>query len=257
MNLKTHIAVFPLDIFFGCIKFLMFFMTVIVFLVHHSLISCFSMNEERKQNYFLNSIKIYSTILQKILNITVESKLNGKEIKGSLIVSNHLSYVDVLILFSQYPSLFITSIEIRDTFMLGQIAKFSGCFFVERRKKLLTIEMREKEINDMKRKLEHGFNVFLFPEGTSSDGSSVLPFKAHFFQLAESGIPVQPVCLKYKGESIDVVPWYGSMTFADHLFKVCLLRSIEAEIVQLPEIKGDNKLQISETAYHQICECYG
>ena len=54
--------------------------------------------------------------------------------QGHLVVSNHLSYVDVLVIASLAPSVFVTSIELRNTLLLGQLARLSGSLFVERRK---------------------------------------------------------------------------------------------------------------------------
>src|SRR5690606_25499972 len=178
-------------------------------------------------------------------------------IKQKLIVSNHMSYLDVIILFAYYPSLFITSVEIKNTFLLGRICKLAGCFFVERRRAYRSMETKNLELQDMKQKFAQGFNVFLFPEGTSSDGSGILPFKGTFFQLAvDTETKVQPMCLKYTGSNAHIPPWYGDMTFPDHLFKLCLQREINAKLIILDEVEGNEKMALAKQTQEMISDVY-
>lgn len=240
------------------LKFLSMLAMIFLFLIHHSLLKLLVFDENRRCHFYLKSIAAYAKITQMILNMKIKYKnfLDKKE--SSLIVVNHLSYVDILILASRYPSLFVTSTEIKETPVLGWITDLAGCFFVERRKSKIILGTKENELRLMKEKIEHGFSILLFPEGTSSDGSRVLPFKATFFQLASDlNIPVRPITLKYLGESGKVVPWYGSMTFIDHLFKVCFSEKIEAEITELDPILSCNKFELSTKSYEAISECYG
>lgn len=215
----------------------------------------------RWEEFFLSFAKknlvLYCRMAQKILNIKVNfEKSTGGSTPG-LIVANHLSYVDVLILGSSHPALFITSQEIRETFLLGKICELAGCFFVERRREKMTPGTKATEMAIMRKHLGHGHSVFLFPEGTSSDGSTVLPFKATFFQLAVDGkLSISPVVLNYLGESQKFVPWYGSMTFADHLFKLCTLKKIEVSVKELAFIQGENKFELAEQTCQLIRQNY-
>lgn len=229
-----------------------------LFVIHHTLVSLFIWNEKSRLKYYLRSISMTSKMALRILNVRVAYEGVRGEVNQKLLVANHLSYLDVLILFAEYPSLFITSTEIRDTFLLGRICKLAGCFFVERRKQKHTPETKISELNNMKEKLSEGFSVFLFPEGTSSDGSGVLPFKGTFFQMAvDAGIDVQPLCLKYTGENKDVAPWYGDMTFPDHLFGLCRQKEIHAKVVSLPSLRGTSKMQLAGESFAMISEAYG
>jgi 1-acyl-sn-glycerol-3-phosphate acyltransferase len=159
-------------------------------------------------------------------------------------------------------------VEIRDTFLLGRITKLAGCFFVERRKVRRNADVIRQELESMKDTLNSGMNVFLFPEGTSSSGEGVLPFKNTFFQTAiDCQVPVLPLCLKYtevNGEKFnrdnaDIVCWYGDMTFPDHLFKVCLQKSITVTLVELPEMNPadyESRFAMADEAYRRINETY-
>lgn len=158
-----------------------------------------------------------------------------------LIVANHLSYLDILVLFSSFPCRFITSVEVRDTPFLGWLCRCAGCLFVERR------EPRRigSEVRAVASTLEGEEALVLFPEGTSGNGERVLPFKTSFLQCAiEAGATVAPVCLVYEsidGRSVDSanrddVYWYGDMSFFPHLKRVMRLRRVEIGLHYLDAI---------------------
>lgn len=159
-----------------------------------------------------------------------------------LIVSNHLSYIDVLVIASLMPSVFITSVELQHTLLLGSLARLGGSLFVERRKP----SGLKKEIEAITRVLGQGFSVVLFPEGTTSNGERVLPFKNSLFDAAaRARADILPLCLRYVGvnggrltpHNRDTVYYYGGTTFPQHLPKLLRLKSIDVEVVPLPSIK--------------------
>ena len=124
---------------------------------------------------------------------------------------------------------------------MGQITVLGGCLYVERRNP----RGLPKELKTMKKFFDKGFTVCVFPEGTSSNGLSVLPFKKSLFQIAlETKAPIQPIVLNYtkiNGEPFsesnnDFVCWYGEMNFFKHFFNLLKLKSIEAELKVLPLI---------------------
>lgn len=241
----------------GLVKYALFATIILLFIVHHTIAGLVIWNQKLKLRYFLWSISQTAKLCLKVLNVRVTREGARGEVKQRLIVANHLSYLDVLILFAFYPSLFVTSVEIKETFLLGRICKLAGCFFVERRKSKRSIETKNNELNEMKEKFSLGYNIFLFPEGTSSDGSGVLPFKGTFFQLAvDTATKVQPMCLKYTGDNRDIPPWYGDMTFPDHLFKLCLQREITAHLTILEEVEGTEKMALAKKTQELISEAY-
>jgi 1-acyl-sn-glycerol-3-phosphate acyltransferase len=238
------------------IKFILFLSLMFIFVIHHELIK-FSRKGDDLTDYYLQSISNYARIALKILNVSTEFD-NYEAIKKRLIVANHLSYLDVLVLFEAYPSLFITSVEMGNFPVLGRITRLAGCFYVERRKSLLTPERAKLEIETMTKELELGRNVFLFPEGTSTDGSGVLPFKAAIFQLAiDTKTPVVPLCLEY--EELDSVPWHGEMTFLGHLFKLCLKEEVHARVTQLTErcAVGKDRFGLAKECREAVALVYG
>lgn len=181
----------------------------------------------------------------------------------SLIVSNHLGFWDVLVLSSLFSPRFVTSYEVRDSFLIGRLAKFAGCIFVERRNRS-TVQQNVEEISAC---LKRGENVVVFPEATSTDGSSVLPFKRSLFQAAiEAGRPVLPICLNYR--SIDDMPvskenrdelfYYGDHTFFSQLIKIASRRDIVVELVVLDSLPARNAQSPADLAVnaHQLISNY-
>ncbi len=161
--------------------------------------------------------------------------LQGSGLHGYLLAGNHLSYLDVLVISSQVPGCFVTSVEIKETPGLGQICQVAGCLFVERRNKHnITLEIKE-----ICEGLSSGLNVIIFPEATSTNGEQVLRFRKPLFLAAVlSERPCLPVALSYRAiqndpvtvENRDLICWYGDMDFLPHLWKLSGLGSIEAHL---------------------------
>ncbi len=188
--------------------------------------------------------------------------------KNYLFVSNHMSYLDVLIFSSKIPSVFVTSVDMGEVFFLGTLAEMGGSIFVERR----TRQRVERDLSTMTETLRRGFNIVIFPEGTSTDGQKLLPFKKSLLMSAvDSGRDILPVAMKYM--SIDGVPfskanadtvcWYGDMTFADHLMGLWKHKSIKVQLQFLPPIETKNvadgeriRTELAEKAWLAIQDAY-
>ncbi len=162
--------------------------------------------------------------------------------EGRLIVSNHLSYIDVLVLSALAPAVFVTSVELKNTALLGTLARVSGSIFVERRKP----SGLKREIEDIALALGQGLDVALFPEGTTSNGDRVQPFKNSLFDAAVlTRANIVPVCFHYTRvndervtpENRDLVFYYGGVSFLKHLVRFLSLRSIDVEVIILKAIR--------------------
>ncbi len=180
------------------------------------------------------------------------------------IVANHLSYLDALFISSTIPSLFVTSVEIGSDGFLGWLCRLGRCILVERR----SIWNLKSEVAEIQRSLSDGFNVVVFPEATTTDGTKMLPFKSSLLQAAvNAGADVLPICINYRKDNgkktsiarRDSIFWYGDMTFTPHLFQLLRLRSVsvELQIVDvLPFEKGVGRKQITGEAYKMIHQNY-
>ena len=172
---------------------------------------------------------------------------------GRLIVSNHVSYIDVLVLASLMPAVFITSVELGSTPVLGLLARCGGSLFVERRK----VAGLKKEIHTIAKTLADGFSAALFPEGTTSNGERVQLFKNSLFTAAVAAkVEILPICLRYtkvndravtRGTR-DSVFYYGGMPFFQQFGKLLRLRSVDVEVLSLKSIKVTEQASRKELA---------
>ena len=159
--------------------------------------------------------------------------------RPTLFVCNHATYLDIVTLGATLPASFVAKSEVAGWPFFGLLAKLQRSVFVDRRPRS-TAGQRDA----MQMRLESGDNLILFPEGTSSDGTRVLPFKSALFSVAErevNGEPlvVQPVSIAYS--AIDGLPtgrahmpriaWYGDMGMAGHIWNALGLGRISVDIV--------------------------
>lgn len=188
----------------------------------------------------------------------------GKGQKNFLLISNHLSYLDIIAILPIFPCSFITSIEIKNTPVLGQITLLAGCLFVERRNRFNI----GKEIAAISNALKDGLNVAVFPEATSTNGERVIRFKRPLFQAAiDAQVPLQMIAVNYthiNGQKVtvgnrDLVCWYGDMKFFPHLWQVVRQQEIRVELTWagyqdiLPESTPES---LATTAYQSISHKY-
>ncbi len=185
--------------------------------------------------------------------------------KGSLIIGNHMSYLDILIYASHFQTLFVTSTDMKARPFLGQITQLGGCLYVNRRNPKSLV----KEIKDIKKYFDYGSSVTIFPEGTSSDGSSVLPFKKSLFQIALlTKCPIQPVTLcynkidgeKFSSLNCDKVCWYGDhLPFFPHLISLLRLKTVEATMSVLDTVdpsKFEDRKTLCEFTHQNVSNEY-
>lgn len=213
----------------------------------------------------IQQVSFYSKLLLRVLGIKTDFK-NLEHLKGEenyLIVSNHLSYLDVLVLASKIPSCFVTSLEIKQTPFLGQLTSLAGCLFVDRKNR----SGLKGEINELRDALNSGLNVIVFPEATSTDGSEVLRFKRPLFESSvATGKAILPITINYQlisgqGVSVhnrDVVCWYGDMGFFPHFLTFLEQSEVQVEIVIndafLPEFFPTQELALK--SHQVVASCF-
>jgi len=205
----------------------------------------------------------------RVLGIRVHARrLKRKGLRkrrtNHLIISNHLSYVDILVIASLMPSVFITSVELKQTFPLGLFAWLGGCLFVERRSRAGL----KREIEEIEKVLVQGTSVALFPEGTTSNGDTVRPFKNSLITAAiTTGASLLPVCIRYRAANgcpvdptnRDSLYYYGGTTFFQHLPRLLALRSIDVDCVVLRPIAAhqhQSRKDLASRAHQMISSVY-
>ncbi len=138
-------------------------------------------------------------------------------------VSNHISWLDVVVLGAQAPVTFVAKSEVAGWPLLGFLARRSGTLFVARGSLRATAGL----VQAVAGRLDLGEQVMVFPEGTTTLGETVLPFSSAVFQaVSGSGAPIQPVALRYLGEAAQQAPFIGDDAFLPHLMRVLGLDSV-------------------------------
>jgi lyso-ornithine lipid O-acyltransferase len=160
-----------------------------------------------------------------------------------LIVCNHLSYLDVIIIATQAPLVFVSKSDVRKWPVIGLLLKSAGTILADRTRRSSAPETSAEIL----RALENGLPVVFFPEGTSSDGSSVLPFKPALLQIAlDTQKPITPAAISYQaptGNLKNDVCYWGTHTFATHLFRLAKIRHLTATLAigNAPPLPDDRK----------------
>lgn len=254
-------------IIIGSLKLIGFFMTVILFFITMTpLYLIYKLNPYRMRPVLARGLQIYCKLGLIIFNVKIINKLeldNLQDSGPSFYVSNHLSYLDVVIYGSIKPFCFVTSQEMREVPFLGQLCEVAACAFVERRSK----KNLSREVSDLTETLKNNGNIFVFPEGTSTNGEEVIRFRRPLFRSAiDAGVKVRPFTLNYLrfGDRVinegnrDLVCWYDDMTFLDHLIKLLRVRSIKVEIIPHAALSTQKAeiTELSERAHYIVSKDY-
>jgi lyso-ornithine lipid O-acyltransferase len=132
----------------------------------------------------------------------------------ALLVSNHLSYLDPIVLAALVDCVPISKSDLASWPLFGVAARKTGVIFVERS----SPQSRMAVIREAEQVLRDGGIVLNFPEGTTTDGSTVLRFRKGLFGIAQAmGLPVVPVGLSYEPREL---AWIGDDTFVPHYLRL-------------------------------------
>jgi 1-acyl-sn-glycerol-3-phosphate acyltransferase len=191
------------------------------------------------------------------LNLTVER--SGPPPRVGVLVANHVSYLDILVLGAAGPLVFVAKRQTRGWPVFGPLIRAAGTVFVER-----------ERAHDLPRVLAElaatgaegsgGVTVAFFPEGTSTDGSVVLPFRPALLAPAVAGgQPVTPAWVGYTldtgdGTAADEVCWWGDMEFSPHLLNLFSKKAIHARVAYAPpEPPGDDRKELARRLHARVC----
>ena len=195
----------------------------------------------KRRHYYAHTVSLVSRLSLMLMRFKINFINAPDPSKHYLFVGNHLGMLDVLIIAAKCPTLFITSVEMRDTPGLGLLSEAGGCLYTERRDRTNI----RNEMLEIRQALEQGFNVTLYPEGTSTNGQGMLPLKKTLMTAAAgTGVPIKPMVLNYRkvngqpmsGKWRDYLCWYGDLTFWDSLFNIFTLDRIDADLEFLEEV---------------------
>jgi 1-acyl-sn-glycerol-3-phosphate acyltransferase len=149
---------------------------------------------------------------------------------SGLLVSNHLSYMDILVLLSLAPAVFVSKREVKSWPVMGLMAQLGGTLFIDRQRRTHVGEVN----GEIQTALDDGALVIIFPEGTSWDGKTILPFKSPLLEPAtRQKYPLAIDYLEYAladGDAGAEVCYWGDVMFFPHLLNLLSKRSVHASV---------------------------
>lgn len=164
----------------------------------------------------------------RVFSVRYESV--GAAPQTGLLVSNHLSYLDILVLVSLTPAVFVSKSEVKNWPVFGWFASLAGTLFVDRTRRSDVTRMNAL----ISKALADGNVVVLFPEGTSWNGSEILPFKSSLLEpIVGAKHPLAVGHLRYAladGDAANDVCYWGDATFFPHLVKLMTKRVVQARV---------------------------
>jgi 1-acyl-sn-glycerol-3-phosphate acyltransferase len=195
----------------------------------------------------------YSRFLCNLFGVHII--VTGTPVRGGvLMVANHTSYLDIIVLGGTTPVSFVAKSEVSTWPFFGLMARLYETVFVERSRRSQAGVARDQ----LRERLQEGDALVLFPEGTSNDGNRVLPFKSALMGATEAVIgtdtdgqvrrvPVQPVSIAYTGyygmpmgrENRPLFAWYGDMDLVPHLWEAVTSGPIDVTIEFHPPMTVD------------------
>ncbi len=206
--------------------------------------------------------KIWHRGMCAIIGLKVEVRGKPVHDKQLIYVSNHLSYLDIPVVGSVLKASFIGKDDIASWPIVGHLAKAQQTAFISR-----TATNAKKVANALDVMIAEGKSLILFPEGTSSTGESVLPFKSSLFSISQpKGLPpiaIQPFIIDLidvEGKTItpqsrDYYAWYADMEFAPHIWIFMQTKGAKVRLTFLDVITptpAQDRKELCKIVEHQI-----
>jgi 1-acyl-sn-glycerol-3-phosphate acyltransferase len=181
--------------------------------------------------------------------------ISGDVPRGGLIACNHLGYVDILVIGSVSSAIFVAKSDVRGWPIFGWLASRAGTIFVSRSAPAQVAS----QLGQMQQPLKEGRPVVLFPEGTSSGGASVLPFRSSLFEsVIVVGSHITPAAIAYDlegdGSVEDEIAYWGNHVLLPHLINLLSKKSFTAHLrfgaarKPIPDRKEEARLLHSEVS---------
>ncbi|WP_298293523.1 lysophospholipid acyltransferase family protein [Thiomonas sp.] len=180
----------------------------------------------------------------------IELHVSGTPLTSpSLVVANHVSWLDIFAINAVQPVRFVSKAEAARWPLIGPLVQGVGTLFIERQRAQDVVRV----IHQMAQCLQQGDHVGVFPEGTTSTGLDVLPFHANLFQAACSSqgtTPVQPVLVFYADRASQrycrAAAYVGDETMVGSLWRICAAPRLRVELHYLPPLQSTNRRTLAE-----------
>lgn len=179
--------------------------------------------------------------------------------RHTLVVSNHVSWLDIFVINALQPCHFVAKSDIRDWPLLGYLCARAGTIFISRGSPR---DVR-KTFKNLVVSIEAGERVAFFPEGTTAPQGTLLPFHANLFEAAiDAGVPIQPLALRYvtaAGTLYAGVDYIGDTSFAESMMAILRGPQVLAQIIVLPLVTshGSHRRELAAATHDRIAAALG
>ncbi|GAA0533952.1 1-acyl-sn-glycerol-3-phosphate acyltransferase [Saccharopolyspora subtropica] len=183
------------------------------------------------------------------VRVVIEGRMPGD---GALVVSNHVSWLDVVVLQALCPMRLLAKVEVRSWPLLGALAGRVGTVYIDRDR----LTALPGAVRRIAAQLRAGAVIGAFPEGTTWCGRASGPFRPAVFQAAlDAGARILPVALRFcteDGEPTTAAAFLGDVTLVGSLLAVARMRGLRVEVVVLPQLVGGDRRELARTAQRAI-----
>lgn len=242
------------------LKFLIFGIIVICYGISACLLYISTFDRIKRRARLIRNTNITARIVLFIFQVDLVCRNPIPANEVSLLIGNHLGFIDIMCLNAVRPCVFITSLEIKHTPFLGQLSMLSACAYVNRLNRTHIMD----ELKDIVNTLHQGFRVVLYAEAKTSNGEQVLPFKKTLMMAAgHAKVPIRPFVFNYlqvNGKPVeykdrDRVCWYGDMSFVEGMWNALQLKRIQCEIEYLEPVyisADDDRTEVSIALHAKV-----
>jgi 1-acyl-sn-glycerol-3-phosphate acyltransferase len=180
-------------------------------------------------------IRWWSAKLLRLMGLALHVGGLTPKAGAKLVVCNHVSWLDIAAIHAVIPEAhFVSKSDVQAWPLIGKLVAGAGTLFIEREKKRDALRV----VHQMAAALQRGETVAVFPEGTTGDGRTLLPFHANLLQAAvATATPVQPVLLRYFDHQHAISPvaeFLGQTTLAQSVWRLVCARGLSVEVRVLP-----------------------
>lgn len=206
--------------------------------------------------------RFYLSTWRKCIGHQLIIKGELSKVKPTLFVSNHSSYVDILILGTFIPARFVAKLEVAKWPIMGWLATNQGTIYIDRSRTAIS-----EGTDKLTQFIEKGESLILFPEGTTSDGCRVLPFGSSFFDVAiKKNVVVQPITITYAGWDRLPMPrfmrkicgWFSpDVDLVSHLWAIAQWGTVQVIVDLHPSLKASDfasRKDLSEASFRAVQE---
>jgi 1-acyl-sn-glycerol-3-phosphate acyltransferase len=214
----------------------------------------------KPRSSYEGAVRVHGVCRRLVRAMGVEWVVEGGLPAYGAVVSNHLSYLDILLFGALRPFVMVAKSDVRRWPLIGWLTAQAGTVYVVRGGGPTTYPGVNAA---MAAAYRSGLPVLFFPEGTTTDGSVVLPFRRGLFHsVLNENVPLQAAGLRFsiagdcgRATVAQDVCWWGDALLAPHLFRLLGMRGVRAEVRFGGEVKErEDRFVLSETARARVME---